>query len=360
MGKKYRVAVVGVTGEVGKTFLKVLEERNFPVGELIPIASARSRGKKITFRGEEYTVRALEDFDNFKGIDIALFSAGGSTSKEWAPKFAQDGAVVVDNSSAWRMEPDVPLVVPEVNPEDVKWHKGIIANPNCSTIQMVVALKPIYDEAGIKNVVVSTYQAVSGAGAKAIVDLVKQTLAWAKYLADHGIGEDQITPELLREIFETLPKAEKFPHPIAFDALPHIDRFFEDGYTREENKMLNETRKILHDPNINVSATCVRVPVFYGHSESVSVQTEREISPERARQVLSQAPGVVVVDNPQNNEYPLPIYAMGRDEVFVGRIREDRVFKPGLNMWVVADNIRKGAATNAVQIAELLIKYGLV
>jgi len=355
--KGYKVAVVGVTGEVGKTFLKVLQERNFPVEELIPIASAKSRGKKITFKGKEYTVRALEDFDSFKGIDIALFSAGGSTSKEWAPKFASDGAVVVDNSSAWRMEPDVPLVVPEVNPEDVKWHKGIIANPNCSTIQMVVALKPIYDEAGIKNVVVSTYQAVSGAGAKAIADLVKQTLAWCKALQEKG-GE--VSPELLKEIQEQLPEAEKFPHQIAFNALPHIDRFFEDGYTREENKMLFETRKIMHDESINVSATCVRVPVFYGHSESVSIQTEREISPERAREILSKAPGVVVVDNPQNNEYPLPIYAAGRDEVFVGRIREDRVFKPGLNMWIVADNIRKGAATNAVQIAELLIKERLI
>ena len=356
--KGYRVAVVGVTGEVGKTFLKVLEERNFPVKELIPIASARSRGKKVSFRGEEYTVRALEDFNNFKGIDIALFSAGGSTSKEWAPKFAADGAVVVDNSSAWRMEPDVPLVVPEVNPEDVKWHKGIIANPNCSTIQMVVALKPIYDEAGIKNVVVSTYQAVSGAGAKAVADLVRQTLAWVEALK--GLGGEEISPEVLRKINEKLPKAEKFPHQIAFNALPHIDRFFDDGYTREENKMLFETRKIMHDEGINVSATCVRIPVFYGHSESVSVETEREITPEKAREVLSKAPGVIVVDNPLENEYPLPIYAMGRDEVFVGRIREDRVFKPGLNMWVVADNIRKGAATNAVQIAELLVNFGLV
>jgi len=356
--KGYKVAVVGVTGEVGKTFLKVLEERNFPVGELIPIASAKSRGKKVTFKGKEYTVKALEDFDSFKGIDIALFSAGGSTSKEWAPKFAADGAVVVDNSSAWRMDPEVPLVVPEVNPEDVKWHKGIIANPNCSTIQMVVALKPIYDEAGIKNVVVSTYQAVSGAGAKAIADLVKQTLAWCQALRERG--EEEISPELLKELQQLLPKAEKFPHQIAFNALPHIDRFFEDGYTREENKMLFETRKIMHDEGINVSATCVRVPVFYGHSESVSIQTEKEITPERAREVLSKAPGVIVVDNPQNKEYPLPIYAAGRDEVFVGRIRKDRVFNPGLNMWVVADNIRKGAATNAVQIAELLIKKNLI
>ncbi len=358
--KGLKVAIVGVTGEVGKTFLKVLQERNFPVEELIPIASPRSRGKKITFRGKEYTVRALEDFDSFKGIDIALFSAGGSTSKEWAPKFAADGAVVVDNSSAWRMEPDVPLVVPEVNPEDVKGHKGIIANPNCSTIQMVVALKPIYDEAGVKDVVVSTYQAVSGAGAKAIADLIRQTRAFCQALQERGVSEEEISPELLSEIFGQLPQAQKFPHQIAFNALPHIDRFFEDGYTREENKMLYETRKIMHDDSINVSATCVRVPVFYGHSESVSVRTDREITPQRAREVLSKAPGVVVVDNPSENEYPLPVYAAGRDEVFVGRIREDRVFKPGLSMWVVADNIRKGAATNAVQIAELLLKYGLI
>jgi aspartate-semialdehyde dehydrogenase len=354
----YRVAIVGVTGEVGKTFLKVLEERNFPVDELVPIASARSRGKKITFKGKEYTVRAIEDFNNFKGIDIALFSAGGSTSKEWAPKFAADGAVVVDNSSAWRMEPDVPLVVPEVNPEDVKWHKGIIANPNCSTIQMVVVLKPIYDKAGIKNIVVSTYQAVSGAGAKAVADLVNQTLAFCEFL--NGKGNPEINPELLKEFYENVPQAQKFPHPIAFNALPHIDKFFEDGYTREENKMLNETRKIMHDQNINVSATCVRVPVFYGHSESISIETEKEISPEEAREILKNAPGVVVVDEPFENQYPLAIYATGRDEVFVGRIRKDRVFNPGLNMWVVADNIRKGAATNAVQIAELLIEYKLI
>jgi len=358
--KGYRVAVVGVTGEVGKTFLKVLRERNFPVSELIPVASARSRGKKITFGGREYTVRALEDFESFQGIDLALFSAGGSTSKEWAPKFAADGAVVIDNSSAWRMDPEVPLVVPEVNPDDVERHKGIIANPNCSTIQMVVALKPIYDEAGVKSVVVSTYQAVSGAGAKAVADLVRQTLAFAKELNSRGLSEGEITPELLEEIFKNLPAAQKFPHQIAFNALPHIDRFFDDGYTREENKMLYETRKIMHDDGIKVSATCVRVPVFYGHSESISVQTEREITPERAREVLKSAPGVVGVDDPSKNEYPLPIRAAGRDEVFVGRIRKDRVFEPGLSFWAVADNIRKGAATNAVQIAELLIKKGLI
>jgi aspartate-semialdehyde dehydrogenase len=353
---KYRVAVVGVTGEVGKAFLKILEERKFPIKELIPIASARSRGKKIKFAGKEYTVKALEDFDNFKGIDIALFSAGSSTSKEWAWKFAEDGAVVIDNSSAWRMEKNVPLVVPEVNPEDVKEHQGVIANPNCSTIQMVVALKPIYDRAGIKNIIVSTYQAVSGAGAKAIADLLKQTYAFCQEVGE----KESISAEELKEIFKKLPPAEKFPHQIAFNALPHIDRFFEDGYTREENKMLYETRKIMHDENINVSATCVRVPVFYAHSESISIQTEKEISPEEAREILKKAKGVIVIDEPLKNEYPLAIDVAGRDEVFVGRIRKDRVFTPGLNMWVVADNIRKGAATNAIQIAELLIEKKLI
>ncbi len=338
----YRVAIVGATGEVGRTFLKVLEERNFPVDDLILYASERSEGKKLTFKGQEYTVKALNKENSFKGIDIALFSAGGSTSKEWAPKFAKDGVVVIDNSSAWRMDPDVPLVVPEVNPEDVKdfKKKGIIANPNCSTIQMVVALKPIYDEAGITKIVVSTYQAVSGAGAKAIEDLKAQTKAWCE-------GKE-------------MPKAQKFPHQIAFNTLPHIDVFFEDGYTKEENKMLYETRKIMHDDNIKVTATCVRIPVFYGHSESISIETKKEISPKRAREVLKNAEGVIVVDDPQNNEYPMPIMAEGRDEVFVGRIRKDRVFEPGLALWVVADNIRKGAATNAVQIAELLIKENLI
>jgi len=338
----YRVAIVGATGEVGRTFLKVLEERNFPVDDLVLYASERSEGKVLTFRGKEYTVRALSKENSFKGIDIALFSAGGATSREWAPKFAEEGVVVIDNSSAWRMDPQVPLVVPEVNPEDVKEfkNKNIIANPNCSTIQMVVALKPIYDRAGVRRVVVSTYQAVSGAGAKAIEDLKKQTRAWCE-------GKD-------------FPESEKFPHRIAFNVLPHIDVFFEDGYTKEENKMLHETRKIMHDENIKVTATCVRVPVFYGHAESISLETEREISPEEARSVLSEAPGVVVVDNPQASEYPMPIEVEGRDEVFVGRIRKDRVFEPGLSLWVVADNIRKGAATNAVQIAELLVEEGLI
>ncbi len=338
----YKVAIVGATGEVGRTFLKVLEERNFPIDELVLYASERSEGKVLKFKGKEYTVKALNKENSFRGIDIALFSAGGSTSKEWAPKFAKEGVVVIDNSSAWRMDPEVPLVVPEVNPEDVKdfKKKGIIANPNCSTIQMVVALKPIYDKAGIKRIVVSTYQAVSGAGARAIEDLKVQTKAWCE-------GKE-------------IPQAEKFPHQIAFNVLPHIDVFFEDGYTKEENKMLYETRKIMHDENIKVSATCVRVPVFYGHSESISIETGKEITPEEAREILRNAPSVVVMDDVKNNVYPMPIIAEGRDEVFVGRIRKDRVFEPGLSMWVVADNIRKGAATNAVQIAELLIKEGLI
>lgn len=338
----YRVAIVGATGEVGRTFLKILEKRNFPVDDLILFASERSEGTKLTFRGKEYEVRALSKQRSFKGIDIALFSAGGSISKEYAPKFAADGAVVVDNSSAWRMDPEVPLIVPEVNPEDIHMFKNkrIIANPNCSTIQMVVALKPIYDYAGITKVVVATYQSVSGAGAKAIRELEEQTRAWCEG--------------------RPMPEAKYIAKQIAFNVVPHIDVFLENDYTREEMKMLNETRKIMHDENIRVSATAVRVPVFYSHSEAIHLETKKAIPPETARDILSKAPGVVVVDDPKNNEYPLAVDAAGRDEVFVGRIREDIVFTPGLAMWVVADNIRKGAATNTVQIAELLVKEGLV
>ncbi|MCS7196830.1 MAG: aspartate-semialdehyde dehydrogenase [Aquificaceae bacterium] len=336
----YRVAVVGATGEVGRTFLKVLEEREFPVEELELFASERSEGLEMSFRGERVRVQALNKRDSFSGIDIALFSAGSSVSREYAPKFASEGAVVIDNSSAWRLEPDVPLVVPEVNPEDVKEHKGIIANPNCSTIQMLVALKPIYDAVGISAVVVSTYQSVSGAGAKAIKELLEQTKAWCEG------GE--------------IPQAVSLPKRIAFNAIPQIDVFTEQGYTKEELKMLNETRKILHDPHIRVSATCVRVPVFYGHSEAISLQLKGELLPEEARELLRGAKGVVVVDEPDKKEYPLPVDVEGRDEVFVGRIRKDLVFEPGLSLWVVADNIRKGAATNAVQIAELLLQYAMV
>ncbi len=338
----YRVAIVGATGEVGRTFLKVLEERNFPVDDLLLFASERSEGTRLTFKGKEYEVKALNKQPSFKGIDLALFSAGSGVSREYAPKFAENGAVVVDNSSAWRMDPEVPLIVPEVNPEDIKMfkNKGIIANPNCSTIQMVVVLKPIYDEAGVRRVVVATYQSVSGAGAKAIRELEEQTKAWCSG------GE--------------IPEARYIPKRIAFNVVPHIDVFMEEGYTKEELKMLNETRKIMHDDSIKVSATCVRVPVLYSHSEAVHVETRSEISPERAREVLSKAPGVVVIDDPSKGEYPLAIDVQGRDEVFVGRIRKDLAFEPGLAMWVVADNIRKGAATNAVQIAELLVKEGLV
>ncbi len=336
----YKVAIVGATGEVGRTFLKVLEERDFPTDELFLFASEKSEGLELTFKGEKLKVRALSKIDNFSGIDIALFSAGSSISKEYAPKFAKDGAVVIDNSSAWRLDPDVPLVVPEVNPEDVKDHKGIIANPNCSTIQMLVALKPIYDAVGISHIVVSTYQSVSGAGAKAIRELMEQTKAWC--------------------LDKEMPQPKDLPKRIAFNVIPQIDVFMENGYTKEEMKMLNETRKILHDPEIKVSATCVRVPVFYGHSEAISIKLKGDLSPEEAREILRKSDGVVVLDNPNNGEYPLPIDVAGRDEVFVGRIRRDIVFEPGLSLWVVADNIRKGAATNAVQIAELLLKYALV
>jgi aspartate-semialdehyde dehydrogenase len=336
----YRVAVVGATGEVGRTFLRVLEERNFPVDELLLFASERSEGLELTFKGERLKVQALNKVSDFKGIDIALFSAGSSVSKEYAPKFAKDGAVVIDNSSAWRLEPDVPLVVPEVNPEDVKEHRGIIANPNCSTIQMLVALKPIYDAVGIKAIVVSTYQSVSGAGAKAIRELEEQTKAWCRG--------------------EAMPEAKALPKRIAFNVVPQIDLFTENGYTKEEMKMLNETRKILHDPEIRVSATTVRVPVFYGHSEAISVWLKGELSPESARELLRKAPGVVLKDDPERGEYPLAVEVAGKDEVFVGRVRRDLVFEPGLSMWVVADNIRKGAATNAVQIAELLTQHALV
>lgn len=330
----YRVAIVGATGEVGRTFLKVLEERNFPVDELELFASERSEGIYLIFRDEKVKVQALNKRSDFRGIDIALFSAGSSISKEYALRFVSDGAVVIDNSSAWRLEPHVPLVVPEVNPEDVREHKGIIANPNCSTIQMVVALKPIYDAVGIEAIVVSTYQSVSGAGAKAIKELEEQVKAWCD-------GRE-------------LPEPKALPRRIAFNVIPQIDVFTENGYTKEEMKMLNETKKIMHDPDIRVSATTVRVPVFYGHSEAVSVKLKKELSPEEAKKILSKAKGVVLA------EYPTALDVAGRDEVFVGRIRKDLVFEPGICMWIVADNIRKGAATNAVQIAELLTQFALV
>ncbi len=334
MAKTFNVAVAGATGAVGQTMIRVLEERNFPVGEIRFLASERSEGKKLSFKAEKVRVRKL-DHDSFDGIDIAIFSAGGDRSLTFAPSAAKVGAVVVDNSNAWRMDPEVPLVVPEVNPHAVSGYKakGIIANPNCSTIQMVVALKPLYDYARIKRIVVSTYQAVSGSGQKAIVELEDQVKSWAEG--------------------RTL-ESKVYPHQIAFNCIPHIDVFLDNGYTREEMKMVNETRKIMEDPEIQVSATAVRVPVFYSHSEAVNVEFERKISASKARELLSRAPGIKVVDDLSRNVYPLALDAEGQDLTLVGRIREDISQANGLDFWVVADNIRKGAATNAVQIAELL------
>jgi aspartate-semialdehyde dehydrogenase len=332
--RSFNVAVAGATGAVGQTMIKVLEERNFPVKDIRLLASERSVGKKLKFKGEEIPVQKL-DHDSFKGIDIALFSAGGDRSLTFAPSAAKAGAVVIDNSSAWRMDPDVPLVVPEVNAHAIAYYtnKGIIANPNCSTIQMVVVLKPLHTKAYIRRIVVSTYQAVSGTGQKAITELEGQVKAWAA-------GR---------------PMENKvYPHRIAFNCLPHIDSFLENGYTKEEMKMVNETRKIMEIPNVQVCATTVRVPVFYSHSESVNVEFAGKITPEEARELLKNAPGVKVVDDPFNNVYPLAIDAAGQDLTYVGRIRKDLSCENGLVMWIVADNIRKGAATNAVQIAEIL------
>ncbi|ABY93455.1 MAG: aspartate-semialdehyde dehydrogenase [Thermoanaerobacter sp.] len=323
------VAIVGATGMVGRTFLKVMEDRNFPVDKLYLFASSKSAGQKITFRGNEYIVEELTEESFKRDIQIALFSAGATISKQFAPIAASHGIVVIDNSSAWRMDENVPLVVPEVNPQDISWHKGIIANPNCSTIQMVVPLKPLHDKYKIKRIVVSTYQAVSGAGKKGVDDLERSLR-----------GEP----------------CQVFPHPIANNCIPHIDSFTPNGYTKEELKMINETKKIMGDSSIKVSPTTVRVPVANSHSESVNVEFARPYEMEELIEVLKHAPGVVVQDDPQNNIYPLATYATGKDEVFVGRIRRDETVYSGLNMWIVADNIRKGAATNAVQIAELLIK----
>ena len=333
--KKFNVAVVGATGMVGGKFLEVLEERKLPVENYYLFASAQSAGKTIDFCGKQYTVIELtkENVENLSGnVDFALFSAGASVSKEFAPLFAKIGAIVVDNSSQWRMYDDVPLVVPEVNPEDVKWNKGIIANPNCSTIQAVVALKPLYDKFGIKRIVYSTYQAVSGAGVAGYNDLKD--------------GINGVAPK-------------KFPQPIAYNILPHIDVFIEDGYTKEEWKMIVETRKILHDQSLRVTATTVRVPVFYGHSESINVEFCKKCTRQDVVDALENFPGLVVMDDVKNNVYPTPLIAENHDEVFVGRIRLDDSVDSGANLWVVADNIRKGAATNAVQIVELLIKNAL-
>jgi len=419
--KKYNLAIVGATGAVGHELLKVLAERDFPINKLKLLATERSKGKKIEYKGEEYTVEETCP-DSFEGCDIALF-AGGIASKLYAHEAVQRGAVVIDNSSNFRYDPEIPLVVPEVNPEDVRWHKGIIANPNCSTIQMVVALKPLHDAATIKRIVVSTYQAVSGAGAEGIVELREQTakLSRQESLANFkeeakdqtgkiaqskviGSLKDQLAKisqsNTISEIKEQLDKLNKtdmaegirkqidkisdsdvladmkdqlgklvtpdpiepkvFPYQIAFNLIPHIDVFQENDYTKEEMKMVWETQKMFHAPDIKVSATTVRVPVYRSHSEAINIELEKPLSPQEARDILVNAPGVVVIDDPESKRYPMPLFASDTDLVYVGRIRKDISVDNGLVLWVVADQIRKGAATNAVQIAELLVKEGLV
>ncbi|MGA1845724.1 aspartate-semialdehyde dehydrogenase [Deferribacter abyssi] len=331
--EKYNVAVVGATGAVGQVFLDILAERDFPINELKLLASKRSAGKKVKFKNIEYIVEELTH-DSFKGIDIALFSAGGGRSKEFAPSAVKAGAIVIDNSSAFRMDKDVPLVVPEVNPEDAFKHNGIIANPNCTTIIMVVALKPLHDYGKIKRVIVSSYQSASGAGAKAMQELMDQAKDWSN-------GKPL--------------KTEAFQHQILFNVIPHIDVFMDNGYTREEMKMYNETKKIMGDDSIEVTATCVRVPVLTAHSEAVTVETEKKITSNKARELFNNAPGIQVLDNPKENEYPMPLFVSGKDDCYVGRIREDISKENSLNFWVVGDQLRKGAALNAIQIAELLI-----
>ncbi len=343
--KKYNVGVVGATGLVGREMVRMLEKQNFPVANLRLFASERSRGKTLKFKGKEIVVEELTP-SSFKvsspgekpslqaRLDIALFSAGGSISKEYAPIAAQEGVFVIDNSSAWRMDPEVPLVVPEINSHTLSKDKKIIANPNCSTIQMVVVLAPLHRKARIKRIVVSTYQAVSGAGQKAVVELEEQVSAIA--------SGKKVKPMV-------------FPHQIAYNCIPQIDVFLENGYTKEEMKMVNETKKIIEDDSIAITATCVRVPVFRGHSEAVNIETERKITPQEARQILKKIEGVIVIDDISKLKYPLPTKAADSDETFVGRIREDQSISNGLNMWIVSDNLLKGAALNAVQIGEELI-----
>ncbi len=333
---KLNIAVAGATGAVGNQMISCLEERDFPVKSIKFLASKRSVGRHLRFKGDLVAVEELTK-DSFKGMDIALFSAGGAASKKYAPFAAKDGCIVVDNSSTWRMDPKVPLVVPEVNPHAIAGYtkKGIIANPNCSTIQMVLPLNPIHKNYKIKRIVVSTYQAVSGTGKKAIDELFDQTRSMINFL-DYD--------------------KKVYPHRIAFNCIPHIDSFLDNGYTKEEVKMVNETRKILEDNHIGVTATTVRVPVYFGHSESVNIETKKKISATEVRSLLEKESGIKVLDKPKKNIYPLAIDAAGKDLTFVGRIRDDESVKNGINIWIVADNIRKGAATNAVQIAEILAK----
>lgn len=344
--KKYNVAVVGATGAVGIEMVKMLEKRNFPVGNLMLFASSRTAGKKLSFKGKEIVVEdigKINDSSQLKSkykLDLALFSAGASISKEWAPRFAEQGIYVIDNSSYFRMEKDVPLVVPEVNPDTLSKEKKIIANPNCSTIQMVVVLSPLHNAAKIKRIIVSTYQAVSGAGGKALDEFENQTRAWAKG--------------------EKIPPAVKLSHQIAFNVIPQIDVFLENAYTKEEMKMVHETQKILGDETIKISSACVRVPVMRGHSEAVWIETEEKLTPQDARDILKNAEGVVVIDDPAQKKYPMPIDAAGLQMTYVGRIREDISQEFGLAMWIVSDNLLKGAALNAVQIAEALVSKGFL
>jgi aspartate-semialdehyde dehydrogenase len=338
-GDGYRVGVLGATGLVGTTILDLLAQREFPLAEVVPFASQRSAGKAIEWGEEELEVRALSE-DSIQGLDLVLSSAGGAVSAEWTPRLVEAGAVVVDNTSYWRMHDDVPLVVAEVNPDALAGHSGIVANPNCSTMQMVVALKPLYDAAGIERLVISTYQAVSGTGKAAIDELLEQSRA----ALDRGGAT-----------------ASVYPHPIAFNVLPQAGDFPDgDDHTDEERKLIDETRKILGDPEIRVSATCVRVPVVTGHSEAVNVETREPLSPERARELLAAAPGVTVLDDPAAARYPMATEAAGKDDVFVGRIRRDPGNDRALDLWIVSDNLRKGAATNTVQLAELLIQRNLL
>ncbi len=342
--EKYNVAVMGATGAVGAQFLLLLEERNFPIDELHLLASERSRDKKLVFRGKEIAVEVLTK-DSFGGIDIVLASAGASRSKEFLPSAVEAGAVCVDNSSAFRMVDEVPLVVPEVNPQAILRHKGIIANPNCSTIQMVLPLCAINNKSRIRRVVVSTFQSVSGAGQGNILEMESQTMYLSKKDSHHGIGEHTVSDGMIN----------KFSHQIAYNLIPQIDVFCDNLYTKEEMKMVLETKKIMEDQEIAITATCVRVPVYYAHSESINIQTEGKVNVSEAKKLCGEFPGITLLDDPETSDYPMPIEVEGKDDVFVGRIREDESIDNGMNMWVVADNLRKGAALNAVQIAEHLI-----
>ena len=337
MAEGIKLALVGATGAVGQEMLKIIEERKLKIEELLCLADPREAGSKVKFAGEDLTVRAASN-DAFKWADVAMFAVGTDISKQLIPEAVANDCVAIDNSYAFRLDDNVPLVVPEVNPEDVDWHKGIIANPNCSTIIMVVAINPIHQAAGLKRVIVSTYQAVSGAG---------------------KAGLDELDQHVKAHIDGIQPVLEVFQHPIAFNLIPHIDVFVEEDYTREEMKMVWETRKIMHAPDLKIAATAVRVPVYRSHSESINLETEKPLSVTQAREILSQAPGIIVQDDPRNNHYPMPLFTSNSDEVFVGRIRHDISTDNGLAIWIAADQIRKGAATNSIQIAELIVEKNL-